>query len=147
MTVIDTYFENLDGYYPGSKRKRREPLPESTARTEEAWDSSPIRKVRGGQEVEFFMPGALARALGKSSVTIRLWERRGHIPAAPYRLPGYVDARGREHPGKRVYTRRLVEIAIEEFTKRDLLGVKRVEWKKHLDLTVALVERWSTETQ
>lgn len=141
---IDTYFEDLDKFYPGSRRERRPVAPVTTVQ-DEGWDANPIIKMHNGVETEFFLPGALAKALGKSTVTIRLWERRGHIPQAPYRLPGYTDAKGNKHPGKRVYTRELIEAAIEEFDARDLLGVARVEWKKHTDLTIALVERWSTK--
>lgn len=137
---IDLIFDDL--YYPGSKQKRR-PAPEPTD-GEAGWDATPIIKVHNGIETEFFLPGALAKALGKSTVTIRTWERRGYIPRAPYRLPGYTDARGNKKPGKRVYTRPLIDIAVEEFAARNLLGAARVEWKLHDDLTIALVERWNT---
>lgn len=144
---IDAEFADLDDFYPGSKRKRRDlisgPAP---TREDGAWDAKPIVKAYNGRETEFFLPGALAAALGKTSVTIRLWERRSYIPKAPFRLPGYVRA-GKEVPGKRVYTRELVEIAVEEFAKRDLLGAARVEWKKHRDLTIALYERWSASLE
>lgn len=145
MTEVDTFFQDLDKYYPGSKKQRR-PEPERRPEKDISWDASPILKLHNGEMTEFFLPGALAKALGKATVTIRLWERRGHIPRAPYRLPGYTDAKGAKHPGKRVYTRRLVEIAIEEFAARDLLGVARVEWKTHEDLTIALLERWNATT-
>ena len=53
--------------------------------------------------------------------------------------------------GNRVYTRALIESAIEEFSKRGLLGSARIEWNEHDDLTEALVERWkeitTTESQ
>jgi hypothetical protein len=44
--------------------------------------------------------------------------------------------------GNRVYTRELIEIAIEEFAKRKLLGSARIEWSKHGDLTTAIIRRW-----
>lgn len=140
--VVDEFFADLR--YPGSKRLRR-PAPEkqATSVSEKTWDRNPIHKKINGKDVELFFPNALAEALGKRPVTIRLWERRTYIPVAPFRLPGYTDARGVKHPGKRVYTRQMIEIAIEEFAARDLLGSARIEWKHHTDLTIALVERWS----
>mgnify|MGYP006278590429 CR=1 FL=1 len=54
---------------------------------------------------------------------------------------------GKEVPGKRAYTRELIEIAVEEFAKRDLLGTARVEWKHHHDLTIALYERWNANLE
>ena len=140
---IDEAFADLDKYYPGSKRLRRDKPEVENIRATDAWDARPIIKKRQGKDVEFFMPKALAVALGKSSVTIRLWERKGYIPRAPFRLPGYTNTAGEQVPGKRVYTRDLIEIAVEEFAKRDLLGSARVEWRDHRDLTIALVERWN----
>lgn len=138
---IDEVFADLDQFYPGSKRKRREG-PDTSTVSDTAWDIKPIIKMYEGVETEFYMPGALAKALGKTTVTIRLWERRSYIPKAPFRLPGYERA-GKTVPGKRVYTRELIEIAIDEFARRGLLGAARVEWKDHHDLTVALYERWN----
>lgn len=138
---IDEAFADLDKFYPGSKRSRREPVAQP-ARSAVSWDSRPVTKLYEGQPREFFMPKALADALGRSTVTIRLWERNGYIPKAPFRLPGHVRA-GKQIPGKRVYTRELIEIAVEEFAKRGLIDSPRVEWKQHRDLTIALYERWN----
>ena len=142
---IDAEFADLDERYPGSKRKRREPLP-ADPDVDTSWDAKPLIKVMGGTEVEFYLLGSLAKALGKSPITIRLWERKAYIPRSPYRLPSTVSAKGKETPGKRVFTRELIEIAVEEFGKRGLLGAARVEWRDHSDLTIALFERWSTAT-
>jgi hypothetical protein len=139
--TIAQIFDDLR--YPGSKQLRR-PAP---VRDEvPTWDSKPIKKMYRGAETEFFLPIALATALGKSPITIRLWERKGYIPTAPFRLPGYTDPKGTFHLGKRVYTRPLIEAAIDEFGKRELLGTSRVEWKNHSDLTIALTERWTSIT-
>ena len=94
-----------------------------------------------GVETEVFSIGALAKALDKQIVTIRLWEKKGYIPIAPYRLRSK-SLKGNKVMGNRVYTRALIEIAIEEFAKRGLIGSARVEWNEHADLTEALVKRW-----
>ena len=143
-------FEGLD-YVPGSKRKRREPDPKVSRRKvgeSNGWDENPIIKTLGGQEVEVFTIGALAHALEKSIVSVRLWERKGYIPRAPYRLRAKT-LKGQKTGGNRVYTRALIESTIEEFSKRGLLGTARVEWNQHDDLTDALVKRWKeiTETE
>lgn len=135
---IDEVFGDL---YPGSKRRRRaveRPVPE----VEPAWYATPTVKMFNGKRTEFFNLGALAKAIGKKPVSVRLWERRGYIPAAPYRLPGSVDSQGNEIAGRRLYSRALIVVVVDEFTKRDLLGKKRVEWKHHADLTIAIADRW-----
>ena len=144
-------FEGLDRV-PGSKQKRRESTPQADARRQKVfegpvgWDAKPVVKVLQGKEVELFTVSSLALALEKEIVTIRLWERKGYIPIAPYRLRSK-SLNGNKVNGNRVYTRELIEITVEEFAKRGLLGSARVEWSQHLDLTEALVRRWKDALQ
>ena len=146
-------FADLE-YLPGSKKsKRREPDPKMSRRKRgesNGWDATPILKVLNGVETEVFTIGALAVALEKTIVTIRLWERKGYIPRAPYRLRSKV-LKGQKTGGNRVYTRELIESAVEEFAARGLLGSARVEWGMYEDLTEDLLRRWreatSTESQ
>lgn len=132
---------------PGSKRPRRESTPQADKLRKKilgesnGWDANPIMKVVKGVETELFTISALAEALEKKVVTIRLWEKKGFIPGAPYRLRSKV-VNGTKVHGNRVYTRDLILIAIEEFNRRGLLGTARVEWNRHADLTQALVRRW-----
>jgi hypothetical protein len=149
---IEKAFADLE-YIPGSKKKRRELDPKVSRRKageSNGWDANPTIKTLGGQETEVFTIGALALALEKSIVSVRLWERKGYIPRAPYRLRSKT-LKGQKTGGNRVYTRALIETALEEFSKRGLLGTARVEWNQHEDLTEALVKRWkeitSTESQ
>mgnify|MGYP006267679805 CR=1 FL=1 len=144
---IEAAFADLE-YLPGSKKKRKEPNPKVSRRKDESngWDENPIMKTLGGKEVEVFTIGALAKALEKSIVSVRLWERKGYIPRAPYRLRAKV-LKGQKTNGNRVYTRALIESAVEEFNRRGLLGTARVEWSQHDDLTDALVKRWTEITK
>lgn len=135
-------------YKPGSKQKRRDVNPKAPRKKsyeEDAWDSTPIIKRLGGEDVEVFTIGALAKALEKSIISIRSWEKKGYIPRAPYRLRSK-SLNGQKVGGNRVYTRVLIEIAIEEFSKRGLLGTARVEWSQHEDLTIAILSRWKDQT-
>lgn len=139
-------FEGLDRV-PGSKQKRRESTEVADKRRSKAlgesngWDANPIIKSLKGIETEVFTISALADALEKKIVTIRLWEKKGYIPIAPFRLRSK-NLNGQKVNGNRVYTRELIEIAIQEFDTRGLLGTARVEWSKHGDLTDAIVRRW-----
>jgi hypothetical protein len=144
---IEKAFADLE-YVPGSKKKRRELDPKVSRRKvgeSNGWDANPVIKTLGGIETEVFTIGALALALEKTIVTIRLWERKGYIPRAPYRLRSKT-LKGEKTGGNRVYTRALIESSIEEFNRRGLLGSARVEWSQHEDLTEALVKRWKDIT-
>lgn len=144
---IDKHFASLDDFYPGSKRKRRAIDPKVEERraakqAEGSWDESPMQKVLpNGKSIELFPAGAFAKALGRPLVTIRLWERRGWIPRAPYRLKSGM-LNGKKVPGWRMYSRDIVESTIESFRSRDLLEAPRIEWDRHHDLTIELVESW-----
>jgi hypothetical protein len=143
-------FEGLDRA-PGSKQKRRDPSGLSEKRRAKVlgetngWDANPIIKRLGGEDTEVFTIGALALALEKQIVTIRLWERKGYIPRAPYRLRAKTLG-GKKTGGNRVYTRALIEATVDEFVKRGLIGTARVEWNQHEDLTEALISRWKEIT-
>jgi hypothetical protein len=135
-------FEN----YPGSKKKRRPVNAEVAKRratSEATWDAHPIEKtLPNGRTVEMFTAGSLATALGRPLVTVRLWERKGYIPIAPYRMRDVI-VRGEKKPGKRLYSRALIEAAIEAFSSRGLLMKRRIDWAEHRDLSIALVEKWT----
>ena len=144
-------FEGLDRV-PGSKQLRRPSTEKADKRRAQAmgesngWDANPIIKTLHGVETEVFTIAALAAALEKQVVTIRLWEKKGYIPIAPYRLRSK-NLNGKKVSGNRVYTRALIEIAIEEFNRRGLLGSARVEWSLLEDLTETLVLRWRESLQ
>jgi hypothetical protein len=143
-------FEGLDNI-PGSKQPRRD-LTEKAINNRakvfgesNGWDAKPIVKSIRGVETEVFTVGALAKALEKQVVTIRHWEKKGYFPLAPYRLRSK-NLQGQKVNGNRVYTRELIEIAIEEFSVRGLLGSARVEWSQHPDLTDSIVHKWREAT-
>jgi len=144
-------FEGLDRA-PGSKKPRRESTPVADKRRAKifgesnGWDANPIIKTIRGEVVEVFTIGAFSQALEKKIVTIRHWEKKGYIPSAPYRLRSK-NLNGKKVGGNRVYTRVLIEIALEEFSARGLLGSDRVEWNQHKDLTDAITMRWKDAVQ
>ena len=140
---VDKLFGDLDEYYPGSKRKRREPNPDVPVRKVlSSWDAEPqLKTLPNGKSIELFSAGALALALNRPLVTLRLWERKGYIPRAPYRLKSMI-VDGVKKPGWRMYSRTIIETTIESFQSRGLLGAPRVDWNRHPDLSIELMEKW-----
>ena len=140
---ITQLFKDLDEYYPGSRQKRRNPdaAPERKKPEPTDWDAKPYVKKLHGKEVEMFTIGALAKALGKREGTIRAYQDKGYLPKTPYRLPAK-EVNGKLRPGRRLFTRSMVEAAIESFAKRNLIHVPRVEWKNHKDLSTEIAVAW-----
>jgi hypothetical protein len=143
---FDKLFKDLDDYYPGSKRKRRKPDPNVKPRkvsTPNAWNVDPqVKALPNGKVIELFSAGAMAIALGRPLVTLRLWERKGYIPRAPYRLKSMI-VKGVKKPGWRMYSKAIVEATIESFQSRGLLEAPRVDWNRHHDLSIELMEKWT----
>jgi hypothetical protein len=151
--IIDHMFGNtdpIDEYYPGSKKKRR-PVNAIVAERKQreleigAWDASPqLKSLPNGRTVELFSMGALSLALGRPIVTLRLWERRGYIPRAPYRLKSMM-VKGVKKPGWRMYSRQLIEATIEVFRSKGLLTAARIDWdsEQGQSLTTDLVTVWT----
>ena len=143
---VDKLFKSLDDYYPGSKRKRRKPDPNVKPRKvsiPNAWNVDPqVKALPNGKVIELFSAGAMAIALGRPLVTLRLWERKGYIPRAPYRLKSMI-VKGVKKPGWRMYSKAIVEATIESFQSRGLLEAPRVDWNRHHDLSIELMEKWT----
>jgi hypothetical protein len=130
-----------DLYYPGSKRKRREPKVEEPVDT--SWDKHPRSTVLpNGKEIDLFTIGALASALNRPVITIKLWMKEGHLPTSPYRLPTKVDKNGNERQGRRLYSRSMIESAIQVFVTFGVLHVKRIDWDKYRKVTEEIAKAW-----
>jgi hypothetical protein len=143
--LIESTFADLDSYYPGSKRKRKPVVvkkPEIELDTN--WDSKPFKKtLPNGRDLEMFTIGALAAAVGRPIISIRAWIKEGYLPASPYRLPTKKDVHGKDHAGRRLYSRAMVEKLVEILDKAGLLHTKRIEWPLHRQVSLDIAEAWS----
>lgn len=111
--IEDEFRELADEYYPGSKRKKSDRPAPVVLQAAHEWDRRPkIFKV-SGEDKEFFTIGALAKALNREPVTIRMWMQTGILPEARYRT----SDKGTQ-AGRRLWSRAqiegLVQIAREE---------------------------------
>lgn len=88
------------------------------------WDIHPQRKtvrIKGGKQVtlELFTIGALAKALGKSPITIRTWMKKGWLPRARFRTPGAPTSIGQG--ARQLWTRAEVEAILRIATEEGIL--------------------------
>ena len=139
-------FPGIDNFYPGSKRKRREDViskSRSKPQSEGAWQDRSVMRDMHGVQMPMYTIGALAQAVNKSEKSVRLWISRGYIPKAPYRLPPVIGRDGVRRMGRRLYSKEMIESAVEAFRSRGLLDSPRIEWSRHRDIGPALAESWS----
>lgn len=138
---IEETFADLDKFYPGSKRKRREaPVvePKDSSWEEEFFEKS----LPNGKTVHMYTLGSLAKALERPTKTVRYWVENGILPTSPYRLPSKVGANGKVYVGRRLYSKAMILATVEIFAKAGLLGTDRVEWSTHRDLVDKIAEAW-----
>lgn len=143
---IDNIFSDLDNYYPGSKRKRRDRKEKKSKKVKEDsdWQSSAVfKKLPNGQLFEFYQLGALAQAIGRPMVTVRYWIKNGYLPPAPYRLGNKTDKNGNVINGRRLYSRAQIEKLVELFGKAGYLDESRIKWPNQ-QLTNAIAEAWDS---
>jgi len=144
---VDNLLKSLDDYYPGSKKKRRAVNPNVKSKKvvqEGSWDENPqVKTLPNGNVVELYSAGSLCLALGRPIVTLRLWERKGYLPRAPYRLKSIV-VKGVKKPGWRMYSKAIIEATVASFESRGLIDVPRIDWNRHHDLSIELMETWKT---
>lgn len=120
-----------DEFYPGSKHRRRESRQARQARltTEreeakagESWDAHPIKgKTAGGVPLgDLFLIGALAKALGRDSNTLRAWIRKGWLPKAKYQTSPLPGTRG--DASRRLWSRAQIEGIVQIAEEEGLLN-------------------------
>jgi MerR-like DNA binding protein len=107
-------------YYPGSQtpRKTVTAVPEEEKEPgllDEAVEAlgEPVVFSVNGIDVEFFLIGQLAAALGRSATTLRRWESQGIIPRSGYTKPSK-DPRGRRRLYSKEQCRGIIYIYIDE---------------------------------
>lgn len=108
-------------YYPGSRTPRKTVTPVTDEGDPEPGLFDVAMDLLGdsviytvdGLDVEFFMIGQLAAALGRSATTLRRWESDGIIPKSGYTKPSK-DPRGKRRLYSRAQVEGIIKIAIDE---------------------------------
>lgn len=139
---IDELIAGVD--FPGSLPLRRQVVARAAkeAREEAAngWDAKPLWKLVHGVKTEFFSIGDLAHALGRKPVTVRSWEDKGWLPSSGYRTraPKGEQVPGKEVRGRRLYTRRQIEVVVAAAEESGVLGanLRNADWKKFRRLVI-----------
>jgi hypothetical protein len=85
---------------------------------EDILDTLPYREyLVDGVAVPFYTIGSLAKALGRSPVTIRSWEAKHWLPAPAFRTPPPTGHQlpGKSSQGSRLYSRDQMRFLIDAF--------------------------------
>jgi len=143
---IERTFSELEEFYPGSRKKRRpvDESPQVVKETDGSWESNYYEKtLPNGKKIAMYTIGSLAQALGRPIITIRTWIKEGHLPASPYRLPTKPDKNGVARAGRRLYSKAMIDAAVQMFKEAGLFDTPRVEWKNHPQVPVEIAEAWN----
>ena len=121
---------------PGTTRRRRarpRNLPNHGASA--WWASSPRALMIDGISVVVFPVGALARALGRSSYTVRRWEQMGLLPST-----AFADRRGPVERQRRYYTPSMISAA--ERIAAEELPAGKVDFRRQGRFTRRVTAEW-----
>jgi hypothetical protein len=140
---IEETFSELDAFYPGSKRKRRKPVPEKPVVEVVPWEDEYFEKFINGQKVKLYTLGSLAKAINRSPKTLRKWMEQGKFPQSPYRMPDTVGKNGKTYVGRRLYSKAMVDAVVKIFASAGLLHADRVELSTHRNLADKITEVWN----
>lgn len=132
-------------FYPGSKQRKDQPRPQNLAAELDPFEGiKPRVYTVKGTEMEFFLIGDLAAALGREAGTVRKWETTGVIPRATFQAPNpNKDQRARRRLYSRAQAEGIVRIAREE----DLFpfGWKQVGQTRFTERVIELFRGLSNE--
>lgn len=131
-------------HYPGSKARIERPVPsQSVTAVIEDWDAKPLLRNVNGKQLELFSVNHLAKALGRKADAVRKMIKFGYLPQSPFRSRGYANESGKDIPGRRLYTREMVEVAVARFAKYRLLDNQRLRWERYPLLPKEIQEEWT----
>jgi DNA-binding transcriptional MerR regulator len=100
------------------------------------WASSPRALMINGISVVVFPVGALARALGRSSYTVRRWEQMGLLPST-----AFADRRGPVERQRRYYTLSMISAA-ERIAAEELPCGKIADFRRQGRFTRRVTAEW-----
>lgn len=121
-----TYRAKIRSWNQTTREKRKRELEKEAREVKRAVKMQPsstwktISVEVDGVEVRMFTVGALAKALGKSISTLRVWEQNGTIPETPYR----------SQKGDRLYTLEMVEAVRRTLSRSGRLDSAVLQRKK-----------------
>jgi len=140
---IEDMFGELEAFYPGSKRKRKEPIEKPVLDT--SWENDYTeRTLPNGRVIKMYLIGSLAKALSRPTKTIRWWTERGTLPMSPYRLPSTFGKDGQEYVGRRLYSKAMIDSIVELFQKAGLYEENPIDWSLHRSFSDKIAEAWET---
>jgi hypothetical protein len=68
--------------------------------------------------------------------------KMGYLPQSPYRLPSKPNKNGDLQKGRRLYSRDMIEYAVEVFERTGLFDLERIEWSNNQQVTKDIAEMW-----
>lgn len=93
-----------------------------------------------GVEWTFHTIGALAQALGKKPVTIKMYLMKGYIPEPSWRQPGFIEAFG--SAGVRLWTREQIDSIVRIAKEEGIINDTRIKAMKDTNFAARVHALW-----
>lgn len=126
--------------YPGKRtpKNRPEPKGQKDSLLDDRYNGAKGKEyVINGERKMMYTIGQLCKALGKSAVTLRMWESKGWIPKPSFRTPPPSGPQipGKTSKGRRLYTQEQLDILIDAVEQYNIADPHHGDWegfKKHI---------------
>jgi hypothetical protein len=104
--------------FPGKRLPKNRPEAKKAANSilEDRYGGAKGKEyIINGEKLTFYTIGEVCKALGKSPVTLRMWESKGWIPKPSFRTPTPQSEQvpGKVPKGKRLYSQQQLDTLIE----------------------------------
>ena len=87
--------------------------------------------IINGERLIMYTIGQVCTALGKSTVTVRMWESNGWIPKPSYRTPAPAISQipGKAAKGRRLYTQQQLDTLIDSVSQFNIANPHHGDWE------------------
>lgn len=120
--------------YPGKRipKNRTEAKELQNSLLEDRYNGAKGKEyIINGERMVMYTIGQVCKALGKSAVTLRMWESKGWIPKSSFRTPSPSGPQipGKASKGRRLYTQHQLDTLIDAVEQYNIADPHHGDWE------------------
>lgn len=119
--------------YPGKKAPKNRPnaVKVADSTVHDRYNNAKGKEyIINGERLMMYTIGEVCKALGKNTVTLRMWEKEGWIPKPSYRTPPPKSQQlpGKASRGRRLYTQQQLDTLLDAVEGYNIADPHRGDW-------------------
>ena len=119
--------------YPGKTAPKNRPSTNKSANSllDDRYNGAKGKEfIINGEHIIMYTIGEVCKALGKSAVTLRMWESKGWIPKPSFRTPAPSKPQipGKASKGRRLYTQQQLDTMLDAVEHFNIANHRLGDW-------------------